>query len=291
VHAPLRCALTLSAAAPYIIPAMPDDPLRRVYEHGGELHIQAGGRTYSTKSNGGEPNTWKVTPFAEMGTGEPFIDCFSGEFLDLLGAANIKPEKEEAAKNAIMDILMEGLMPAFADLRKIRESATTPMPEMDRRKLYEDFAKRLWHAYKDLFPKACELIGFDIGFLFRPEKEFEKGVEKFLAKFPSLVMDIPAVFRSQRANWQNGLANYRNDFLEHRKQDREAFEAYYQPETAEMLFEHCWRTMADVIPVFIEARLYPGWSIMEIPEAERDPKNYRRFRYFQCDPVDRGTFE
>lgn len=270
---------------------MPDDSIKGAYQHGGELHLQAANKNLSHEINGGEPNDWEVTLFAEMGSGEPFIECFSGEFLELLEAANIHREKKEAVKDAIMDILMEGLMPTFTDLRKIRESATTQLPEMDRRKLYEDFAKRLWHAYKDLFPKACGLLGSNIGFAFRAEKDFEREVEKFQAKSPSFVKDIPDVFRRQRANWQNGLAKFRNDFLEHRKKDRETFEAYYQPAMAEMLFEHCWRTMADVIPAFIEARFFPDWSIMEIPEAERDPKHYRRFQYTQCAPVDRGTFE
>ncbi len=271
---------------------MADDPTTGGFAHRGEFHLQGEGRTLRTKANGGEPNTWEVKLFADMGSGEPFIDCFSGEFLELLGASNIHAEKEEAVKDAIMDILVDGLMPAFVDLRRIRGSVITHMPELDRRKLHEDFAKRLWHAYKDLFPKACELLGFKIdSFAFRNDKDFEKSVAEFQAKSPSLVMNIPEVFRRQRANWQNGLAEYRNDFLEHRKKDREAFEKYYEPKTAEMLFEHCWRTMADVIPVLLEARFLPHWSIQEIPEAERNQQHYRRFRYVQCDPVDRGTFE
>ena len=158
-----------------------------------------------TKANGGEPNTWEVKLFADMGSGEPFIDCFSGEFLELLGASNIHAEKEEAVKDAIMDILVDGLMPAFVDLRRICGSVITHMPELDRRKLHEDFAKRLWHAYKDLFPKACELLGFKIdSFAFRNDKDFEKSVAEFQAKSPSLVMNIPEVFEapaSKLAKW------------------------------------------------------------------------------------------
>jgi len=100
-------------------------------------------------------------------------------------------------------------------------------------------------------------------------------------------MDIPGVLKRQRVNWQKGLCDFRNDFLEHRKQDSAAFESYYRPKTAEMLFDHAWRTMADLFPIFIEARFPATWSIKEIPLAQRDPKRPRRFQFFQCEPVNR----
>jgi hypothetical protein len=57
-----------------------------------------------------------------------------------------------------------------------------------------------------------------------------------------------------------------------------------------MLFDHAWRTMAELFPAFIEARYPPTWSIMEIPMNERDPRHLRRWRFFQCEPVERGSF-
>ena len=131
-------------------------------------------------------------------------------------------------------------------------------------------------------------IGFDIGFQFQKDAKFEMGIAEFRDKHRSLIMDIPAVLRKQRVNWQQGLSEFRNEFLEHRSQDMAAFEIYYRPETAERLFDHAWRTMADLFPVFIEARYPPTWSIKEIPTAERDPKRRRRFQFFQCEPVKRG---
>jgi hypothetical protein len=148
----------------------------------------------------------------------------------------------------------------------------------------------LWHAYKDLFPKAVKLLGFDIGFLFTSDADFEKGLEKFVSKSPSLILDVSELLRRQRANWQQGLSSFRNDFLEHRKKDIAEFATYYQPKTAEMLFDHAWRTMAELFPPFIEARFGPTWSIAEIQIEERDPKRLRRWRFFQCEPVERGTF-
>jgi hypothetical protein len=147
----------------------------------------------------------------------------------------------------------------------------------------------LWHACKDLMPKVALLPGFDIGFQFKGDAAFENGIAEFNRKYPSLVMDIPGVLKRQRLSWQQGLSEFRNDFLEHRRQkDIAAFESYYRPETAEMLFDHAWRTMADLFPVFIEARFPPALSIKEIPLAERDPKRPRRFRFFLYEPVKRA---
>ena len=98
--------------------------------------------------------------------------------------------------------------------------------------------------------------------------------------------------RRERVIWQQALHVFRNEFLEHRKDQLnvEQFDAFYQPATAEQLFDRVWRMMADLFPASIEAHYLPNWSIMEIPIDERDPKHPRRWRPFQCAPVDRETF-
>src|SRR5882762_1316501 len=78
---------------------------------------------------------------------------------------------------------------------------------------------------------------------------------------PSLILDMPDLPRRRRTNWQQGLHEFRNDFLEHRKNDAARFDAYYQPKTVEMLFDHAWRTIAELLPAFIEARYPATWSI------------------------------
>jgi len=267
------------------------DEIKRAVVKDDALHFVKGADVWSVKAEEGkEPNQWKVVHFANVGTSEEFIETFSGELLELVDGSLIFGEEREAVKSAIMTVVVEGLMPAFEHLKKIRASVTNPLPELNRRQLYEDFARVLWHAYKDLFPKAVQLLGFNIGFLFKGEADFEKGLTDFMSKAPSLILDVPELLRRQRTNWQQVLHEFRNDFLEHRKKDVAEFAAYYQPNTAEMLFDHAWRTMAELFPAFIEARYPATWSIMEIPTNERDPKHLRRWRFFQCEPVERGSF-
>lgn len=267
------------------------DEIKDVFVKDDALHNVRRGNVWGIKAEQDkEPNEWKVTHFAGFGTSEEFVETFTGEILELVDASLIFGAEREAIKNAIMILVTEGLMPAFEHLRKIRLSIANPVPEMNRRQLYEDFARVLWHAYKDLFPKAVLLLGFDIGFLFQKQADFEKGLAKFVSSHPSLILDVPELLRRQRTNWQQALSSFRNDFLEHRKADIADFADFYQPKTAEMLFGHAWRTMAELFPPFIEAHFAPTCSIMEIPMNERDPKRLRRWRFFQCEPVERSSF-
>ena len=269
---------------------MANDPIKRAVVGGGVLHLVRGSGVWSVKAEDGkEPNEWKSVHFANIGTSEEFIEVLTGEILELVDGSQIFLERD-AVKGAIMTVVMEGLMPAFEHLKKIRLSITNPMPEMNRRQLYEDFSRTLWHAYKDLFPKAVQLLGFKIGFMFQDDEKFEKGLSKLTTEHPSLILDVPELLRRQRANWQAALQFFRNDFLEHRKVEAAEVADFYKPGTAEILFDHAWRTMAELFPAFIEAHFPPNWSIMQIPVEQRNPAHPRRWRPFPCETADRGKF-
>ena len=131
------------------------DEIKGMFVKDDSLHFVRDGQVWSvTAEEGKEPNQWQVVHFANVGTSEEFIETFSGEFLELVDASHIHGAERDAVKNAIMTVLTEGLMPAFERLRHIRASVTTSLPELNRRQLYEDFARVLWHAYKDLFPEG-----------------------------------------------------------------------------------------------------------------------------------------
>jgi len=266
------------------------DKIKDVFVNDDALHIVRVSQVWRFKDNGKEPSQWETVQFTDGGASEEFVEFFTGELVELLEASAVYGNEREAVKDAINTTLVEGLMRSFEHLRRIRQSVSVRIPELRRLQLYEDFARELWHAYKDLMPKVALLLGFDIGFQFQKDAAFEKGLAEFNGKYPSLILDIPGVLKRQRVNWQQGLSEFRNDFLEHRKQDISVFERYYRPETAEVLFDHAWRTMADLLPVFVEARFPPMWSLREIPLAERDPKRPRRFQLFHCEPVKRLAF-
>jgi len=177
-----------------------------------------------------------------------------------------------------MVLLVEGLLPSYERLKEIRASDGQHISIIKGRQQFEDFTSALWRAYKTLMPKASILLGFDLGFLFQEEPGFEKGAIAFKTAHPSQTTLIDYL-RIQRANWQQQLKVFRNEFIEHRTADREKFSDYYKPETAELLFEAVWRTMADLFAVFISSHFNGPFTIEEIPSAERDPTHPRRFRW------------
>jgi hypothetical protein len=163
------------------------DEIKRAVVKDETLHLVRGEDVWSVKAEQGkEPNEWKMVHFANVGTSEEFIETFSGEILELVDGSLIFGEERESVKNAITTIVVEGLMPAFEHLKKIRASVATPLPELNRRQLYEDFARSLWHAYKDLFPKATLFLGFDIGFLFKQDAQFSPRRAKFICSARTL---------------------------------------------------------------------------------------------------------
>ena len=90
-----------------------EDKITGAFEQGKSLHLTQGSGVWSVKDNGKEPNQWKVVHFAQVGTSEPFVEEFSGEILELVDASMIFDEQRQTLKDAIMTILLEGLMPAF----------------------------------------------------------------------------------------------------------------------------------------------------------------------------------
>ncbi len=193
-------------------------------------------------------------------------------------------DEREQLKQAIAAVLIEGLMPAFQHLKNIRASVGQRLPELNRRQFYEDFTRSLWHAYKDLMQRAATFTKFDLGFIFQNSKNFEKELQIFQDAHPEISLDFGKKMREQRENWQNELGNFRNHYLEHKKEEISKYQKFYTPQHAEFLFDTVWKLIADTLVMLIAARFPPMISIEEIPEAERDPKARRRFRYISNAP-------
>jgi hypothetical protein len=184
-----------------------------------------------TDDDGREPNAWPKQVFSSVGTNDEFVRLFADEFMELMGATAILEPRRQQIKDALMVVLVEGLLPAYEHLREIRASAGHQIPVVKRRQQFEDFTSALWRGCKTLMPKAGKLLDFDLGFLFNEDAEFEKGVIAFNTAHPGEA-NVPDFLRLQRANWQQGLKTFRNEFIEHRGADREQFAQYYKLETS-----------------------------------------------------------
>jgi hypothetical protein len=224
---------------------------------------------------GEEPNKWKVEKFAEIGWDNKFVRDIC-ELCTILNATLIFDQQREDMNNAIMTILTDGLMPAFTELKKIRAFDGKPLPMMDRREFYHDFCRKLWKAYKDLTQRAANTAGFNVGFLFKSDKEFATGLKEFQADYPDVRPELGKSLQEVRDRWQNELAKFRNTFLEHQDSDPKQFAKFYQPSYIESLFEEVWNTIVDLLAVLLESRL-PHGTKLALPNLEQNPKWPNRF--------------
>jgi hypothetical protein len=163
---------------------------------------------------GEEPNKWKLVKVSDVDGNEPFIKAFH-ELAPLVDAGTIYEPQRSEVKSAIHSILLEGIMPAFLDLQRIRASVGRDIPLMDRAQPYEDLAGKLWKSYKELTQNAARLMGFDIGFLFMNDTNFHKGLKKFREENPPLLAGYDKFLEETRDSWQNDLAKFRNNWLQH----------------------------------------------------------------------------
>jgi hypothetical protein len=227
---------------------------------------------------GQEPSSWKPEKFAEIDGNEMFVRHVS-ELISVAEATTIYGEQREDLKGAIMSVLADGLMPAFAELEMIRASSGKPLPLMDRRELYHDFCRKLWKAYKDLTQRAANVAGFEIGFLFGTDSKFETGLVEFQAKYPNVRSKFGDFTRKVRGRWQSELGVFRNTFLEHQNSDPAPFARFYEHDYIERLFEDSWNTIVDLLAMLLESRL-AGGTKLGLPDRKQYPKWPNRFMFY-----------
>src|SRR5271165_2050932 len=161
----------------------------------------------------GEPSTWAVKRFADVGTHEPFVARISIGLTDVLGAT-LYDNKQEITE-AMLIVSHDGLMPAFQSLRDLRKIVSqSDVPELDKIKNFDDMYKYLWIAYKDRMQSAARRMGYEIGFLFQKDSKFQQACEDFQKANPSVSPELIRLMKSCRANWQQELMRFRNDYLE-----------------------------------------------------------------------------
>jgi hypothetical protein len=231
---------------------------------------------------GEEPYKWKVIKVADIGGDEEFTKQML-ELSTVLEAGMIEGTQREEVKHALVSILIDGLMPAFLKLEEIRASVGQAMPLMNREQLYEDFARKLWKAYRELMQVALDLMGHKIGFLFKGEKEFREGLVELRSLNSELRAGFQKFLEETRDEWQNDLSKFRNTWVEHQRGERKQFQKFYDPRNADWLFDTVWHTITDILPVFLELHLPYGTRLIEQNPNDPGPRWGQRFRYQLAD--------
>jgi hypothetical protein len=269
-----------------------NDAIKGAFAHDGKLFLRRESGLYTVQDNGKEPRDWTSEQFAIANEGlEAFQAFYFDEVHDLVNITNIHGRDRQDLTDAIMIMVIEGLLPAFNELQSIRLYKDKPLPILNRKQHYENFTRVLWHGYKDLWPKAAGLLGYKIGFVFQREPGFNQGLEVFVAQNQNqLLLDVREFLTRQRTNWQQDLHTFRNDFLEHRKAEVAAtVDRFYDPKWADMVFIAVWRTIAELLSTFLESRFVPNVSIARA-ERQIAPGRMPMWQMFLCAPVERQPF-
>ena len=224
---------------------------------------------------GEEPHKWKVETFANIDGNEIFIRHIN-ELCEILGATSIRDQQREDAKYAILSVLFDGLMPAFAELQKIKTLEEKSLPLMDVRELYHGFYGKLWTAYKDLTQRAAAAIGFKIGFLFQDDKDFAKALPQLLTDHPGLRPELGKALEHARTSWQNEIGLFRNTVVVHPDADATNYAKFYETAFAEWMFTEVWNMIVDLLALLLETRLFHGQRLF-LPDLEKYPKWPNRF--------------
>jgi len=225
-----------------------------------------------------EPYKRKTVRVAEVDGNEEFTKQML-ELTTVLEAGMILGPQRKEVKHAIVVTLMDGLIPAFLKLEEIRASVGKDLPLMNVEQMYEDFARKLWKSYKELMQVTLDLMGHKIGFLFEKEKEFQEGLVKLRVLNPNLREGFEQFLEETRNGWQKDLRKFRNTWVEHQRGDRKPFQKFYDPKHAEWLFDTVWRTIANILPVFLELHLPHGTRLIEQHPDDPNPRWLNRFRY------------
>jgi len=224
------------------------------------------------------PNQWSVRKLADVGMDEAFVRETS-ELFELLKGTSLEEKQKEQARDAIGNLLTDGLIPTFMELRAIRESRGKDLALIDQFQLYEDFARKLWKSYKDLTQRAAVAMGFDIGFIFQKEGKFEEGLKAFRASYPAVSPNLEGYLREVRRLWQDDLRQFRNRFLEHQEGTRQDHLKFYDPKFVEGLFYAVPRVIDEILAMLMDLRLPPRVHIVLHDDKIHGPGWPNRFRW------------
>lgn len=219
----------------------------------------------------------RLEQVADFGSGEPFVARITIGIYELLDALEANETNKRSQIDALGEV-SEELDYAFIALRKI-QNKKRPLLVAERKKEYSNLYDHLWTAYKDRFQKLIDLIGFDIGFLFKNDRDFEKeSTEYFHAN--KLPEKLRQMMKHDRKIWQNALGDFRNHYRQHRHISHEIEKVWFNQDLAQKTFDNVWQAIEDVTVWLLQTKLEKSTKslrIVEIPEATRDPACPRRF--------------
>lgn len=224
------------------------------------------------------PPGLKLEKVSDFGTQEPWVARISLSLLNLVDNLPFDEKHKNEIKKWIFEIFTE-LDSAYSELLEVQKLEGDSNVAINTKKAkYQNLYSSLWRAYKDRFQKACAAIGYDIGFLFKDDKNFEKESVYFVRNHPEIKERFRKMLKIDRRIWQNGLSDFRNKYIEHKEIGESIEQIFYKHDSAKNIFDNVWQAIEDTMVIFIAAKLKEPLTIVEIPEEKRDPACPERFK-------------
>lgn len=221
-----------------------------------------------------------VRLYANYGTGEAWLARLAIGLPELVDGCELDNSTRERAKGDLF-LVVEAVGMAFEALREIEKTATAPdAPELPLGKAFANLYGHLWQARRDRWQKLASALDYDIGFIFKSDKNFEAGAVAFSSSYPRVNPAFVSMAREDRAVWQNALSVIRNEHLEHRAPiDPRLIQAFFRADSAQTTFKNVWQAIEEGTMLLLEPLLPSGVEIVEIPEGARDPACPKRYGF------------
>lgn len=231
--------------------------------------------------------------FSDIGMGEIFISRLI-HFDEILNGIFGGKEKE-AIHEGIMKVIFEGLEPAFRSLRDLKKKwDDLQVPENEKIQLVKSIYSNLVIAFKDRFQEVIINMGYDIGFIFKKEKEFQKECAKFFEKHPKINPKFIEVLKEDK-KWIQLMVDVRNDVIDHKAGKNpervKHLSNFLNLECVETLSDNCWRTMEDIMVALAEDKTEPiyGMKILEITAYHTNKDHPERFSWFDISEKEQAS--
>src|ERR1700733_14716073 len=105
------------------------DAINGAFAHSGKLFLRRESGLYTVQDNGKEPRDWTSEQFSGANEGlEAFQAFYFDEVHEMVNITSIHGQDRQILTDALMVMVLEGLLPAFDDLRSIRLYRDKPLP-------------------------------------------------------------------------------------------------------------------------------------------------------------------
>ncbi|MFC1656410.1 hypothetical protein ACFL14_00370 [Patescibacteria group bacterium] len=213
--------------------------------------------------------------YADFDSKNPWVARLWINLPELLNQTEFNEINKQDIANSIHDIC-EQLSIAFESLQKIKSDQNLTV--LTKESAFQNAYSALWRAYSDRFQTTCQKIGYDIGFLFEKNLKFEKDSIEFIKQHPEIPDDFRKILKIDRKIWQNGFADFRNQYIEHKQISHSIKNVYYKLDMLESIFNNVWQAIEDSLAFFINVKLLQPYVLEEIPEKIRDKSCPKRFK-------------